>query len=589
MNDYASIGSTGLAGNLKPAVSVSWFTRVYSDGLAAELQELLHCFIDMKTKLFGSKNPAIKIQADEDARGKRVTLGYGFRGIATVLGANVLVIPSVCLNYYTHMTTRTLIVCHLLLAFYLMAGCIFCRLIHGFLIEGFLPEIDERIGKLLTGIVDFCAMAYNFLSFATSQRFLWHRTSLSRFLRVDCALTYMDAERQRIFSVRALMLATVGGLFTEPLLFVATVFKALGSLDIISRQSTFTQFIIQTGVLMIEIPVALSLVCAMQAVPVMAALLSVALAANIKQTLHEIVFPLRKTSGISRPIVSTKSQRHIKQSLLTLELDWPSRDNMHRSIGSVANKMVSAIKHPPAKQRCDSDPANDRRRSSIVNPIVHRHVLIYRKLVQTIVVVRNTCRAFESMFSGLHMCYIGLSTFVLATLVLMNVLRTRLDAEDSSSLKSGHYNLKQGFDVTSIFTGFLVTCLIAHVAIETTLLTFTNRLPSRLQELKYELFQMNLDMLPQTGDRKRQLLAKGRKTNFHAADYEERFIIEAWYLYDEMVRLTDQARLKFDGRFYYSKRLMLTILGEKISFCLLYAQSIDVYTMILRNSSSLRN
>lgn len=97
--------------------------------------------------------------------------------------------------------------------------------------------------------------------------------------------------------------------------------------------------------------------------------------------------------------------------------------------------------------------------------------------------------------------------------------------------------------------------------------------PSRIRKIESKMFKINLDLIY-------FVQAQSNENNLDQTIYlVQRKLEESWLLYDHVCRIAKQANFKFMTDTYYSKKCLLLIFSNTISFLLLYMQVLDVFTI----------
>lgn len=508
--------------------SVIDMLRMYRQGIRAILHEFCY-FLDDLLNIICRRRKLSRVWTTKC--NSEVSIAYGFRQFAAVLVGNMQITSSLVLNMSDteSWSTITLITNHALAMYMWASGCVITRLISGFLIKNFVPELDRGLERLLSTMVDACCISYCSLAYVINLYFIFNRSRISKFLMQQCANIRADKRFQRVYTARLLLLFINIGFLSEPFIFLYVLHGSLQRARYIDLEPTIRDLIKWLLPLSLA-PICLALLVVYHLVPAMSAFLSRALANHITKLLEELM--------VSR---GNKSMQTESNALAFARRDWPSSEN-----------------------ECKSH-----RETSLSYLAAHTHV--YRKTIKVLAEIVTVLRKFERLFPNIHLVYTCQSTIIMSTLICVCILRTRLDT--AAEVKTPTQT-----ESTKYFAYLIVIAIFAHLLVMSILFAQLDKLPAKLRELKQHLFEMNLDLRRYYIEPKQFHIRSDRSNSVEGP------ISEAWKLYDAIERLCVQAHLKFYGHANYSKRLLLNILGQQLSICMLYVQFIDVYYIIgIRN------
>lgn len=310
-------------------------------------------------------------------------------------------------------------------------------------------------------------------------------------------------------------------------------------------------------------------------------------------------------------------------SCATLTMDWPEMNTMTMSCcslsgESLANKSLRRARQankvdkvswqraqdtPPAKSVGARGPRLDGAWSPVTVSSIQgcsaygSLLLLYKNLVKCLSELRQLREMYEARFGMLHVALICLNGFHTAQWVMMGVVQSRLI--EAKLARDGHADEVlfsiDGMHVTP-FTFRVGVGVIAFFISNTHLMMACHRLADRICKIKSQLFKMNIELVMwslsngQTKEHHRHLPLRYKQQGpLDCASSSEKcrrkldqdncnLLNLIWAMYDQVVRIGDEANFRLAPRTFYNKKCLLTIFGREISFILLYIQIIDIFS-----------
>lgn len=491
------------------SLSFRQMNQIYADGLKAIWSQLLE-LLAIRSRKTAPRSPHCS----------RVSVAYGFRQFAPILGGNLQLSASEILrmNHMDTVSSNTLVLYHLASLAIWFGGCVVTSLVGTFMIQNFMPEIDQQIMNLLRSIVDLSCLAYHTLGLAINLVFIYKRKQISYFLSETCSQIQIDRDILQPMT-RLYLLFIMVGFISEPLIFYFVMYKSLGRTEYMMQLGPNVSTLLRCVMVATILPASFAILAIYHVVPAMDVYLSCALSECIRMRVADLA-DLR---------TSACRQHHDALTDDWSQIQTPANDG------------------PPSKSQA----------TGLTFDIVPTDFLVYRRVIKTLIQVIKVLRAYEQLFPYIHAVFICQSTFTLSTLVCLRILRTRLDNDMVIMNKiNSHKTENLYFSNMGSLTALVI---VVHVMVMILLFNRAHQLPEQLEHLKSELFNNNLESLKN--------YAATSKTS----------AMDVWSMYDTIDRLCAQAHLKFVGQTNYSKRLLLEILGKQLSFCLLYVQFVDIY------------
>lgn len=506
----------------------------------------------------------------------RVTIAYGFKNISQILSGclNAIVACTTDISIATRLDRRDAIGSYIYCTIYCVTGLVIIAQMQAYIVPSLLPDISPYMSDVLDFSLQLIGLIYMIVTSAIPAVLMFKRELLIDFLLTDCSQTQIDMKYQRTISENLMVISVVIGSFAEPIIYYACCSQYFLSGPTYYSLPFYVRCIIQAQLSWAIWLMGLPLMASMYAVPVMKAFLSCALAERVEQAIGELVVPFTQATLAFEhheprfacrlrpdPATRDKLTSTIVDSLELVKLDWPAMPN---------NEFNSDL-----SERLGTGRADELERRTAINrncpDVISLQAMQYRRLIKMIVDIRSTLMKFEGIVRYMHASTMCLSTLGLSQYIVLCVMRVRLDANRDDVIIS--------WQTLSMFvcTAFAV---FNSTVINLVQFMYLNRLPRQLERLKHELYKMNQKMLPPYASHKDSWTKFKTHGDGERARYHAELSHHAWDLYDVLSRLSAQANMKLLGDARYSKRLLLSIIGQQISFCILYAQFIDVYFVI---------
>lgn len=231
----------------------------------------------------------------------------------------------------------------------------------------------------------------------------------------------------------------------------------------------------------------------------------------------------------------------------TLCCDWPSLEEAE-----------------DACQKAASNRLKDKRKNDGLISTRRRHsLLMLKNLIINLIELRSLIKTYERAFGYFHMVHICSSGLLVADWIVVALVRVRMflatskvDGNDFKTILISNPPVWQ----TSLR---IATFFLSNV------ITFNkfNQLPDRITMLRNHLFKINLKLSHVDG-------SECYKSNWQSE------IEKSWFLYDEIVRISDKINFRLAGNTYYGKKNLILIFSREISLILLYLQILDIYTTV---------
>lgn len=567
--------------------------RLYKAGVKMIFTEIWLILCDI-VRFFRFSKKSHEGRLKENMIMRKSSILHGFGNISKLYVATLTVVMATVCDIDINMRTGWVIslLRNIFALIFLIFGLIFVYLVQGWIVIILLPDVKHPVAQLMGKTADITAVVYLTFGYYIMMKFIMFRRHMLRFMQKHCSLIQIDRYHQDRLSKRVFTIVCLLSCLTETMLFYMSVCEFAASLNYFKLQTPFMQVIIQGFIGLYVWPLAVPMMALIYSAPVLSVYLSCCLAERIERAIDDIL-RRRPTSTAKLSSYKHKDVTFVEMTNLSTQVqdvltakyahcDWPLLSDIDQKLES----SQSEFKQGEFKRRETISSVHNRRLHNHQSThIVPLYVMQYRRLIRLLSETRDTVNCFEGIVGNLHALGIGLNTIGLSQFMITCMLRYRLDAGYLETRhKAAHH--RTGF-VMSVGT---IVCGLVMVLINIILFKYLDRLPNQLNRLKSELFSTNQNMLPEFASLAVSKVSAGElgercddhdaKRDMNLLVYNANLIGNAWDLYDETVRLSMRANLRFLGDMYYNKRLLLTIFGQQVSFCLLYVQFVYVYSLM---------
>lgn len=534
------------------------------------------CICEIRSIIKDMRNWVLRVRTalEPNTRGyESVTMTYGFRKIALILAACFgWIIPSIIdLKLHARMDKSIVVLNYIFVAIFALFSVISLYFLHGTFVAIMLPKINYTLGTMFDRVASFMAISYVVAAATFMGTMVIRRDRTLEFLTNHCSRILIDKRHQNMISTRVTLIIMMAANLTEPMMIQVLTSDWLNAQDFYNKLTYPIRALVKLTICINIWDLGILHLSTMYSPTFMTIFVSCSLAERIKQSIVNFVRPFSHSRINEECAHSQKDKIELRKSvgelarlLETTMIDWPTRPEAHSR--SVSRAPSCTFNNAVRVQCCNYNQARtyDYCDTDVIIPI---HIMQYRRLIKLLTDVRNATRAFEGIVGNMHFWALCLRTLTTAHCVMLCVLRKRVELEG---------NMQDGDTIIAHRTNdiILYTCIYMLMAGIIDVLTFTHldRLPTQLNRLKIELFNMNLAMVPRD--------AQARVGDYHYTAHRAGMVDNAWQLYDEASRLCEEANLRMIGKSYYNKRLLLSVFGQQISCCLLYAQFVDIYLLL---------
>lgn len=454
----------------------------------------------------------------------------GIRTLASFFVATFCLLPGFVLDIQPGLKLSRLFanIGYLLLTLGSSFGLIICRSLSENLIGSILPGMPEKTVQFISTIPMICIVIFGVLAITITIWTVYHREEIERIVLYSCSSIMLPETFQIRTAVRIFCATYILMYFSDPACHFLVVGASLEETDLVNRLPTvqfkalkFTaKTLILTGTTCLN-------VCEMF-VPVLTCYMACCLAKHLDIRLKYLLGHHRSNQQQNLGIKSC--QQISDHSLDTLHTSWP---------------LLSKQDYP----QLSSLDSHEHHTNAILFDDV---IFTYKNILRTLSEIKVVVDDFERVFGWIHSMQIYASGFRVATWTGLFLLRQRIKlnvSDEAGQLSSGGSGM-------SLAAGLIG---IAFAAETTLIFLYCDQLRYQMRKLRDRLFHINLSTVSSDN------LAK---------------VDMIWTLYDQVERLSYEANFRLTPNTFYSKRLLVKLFSQIMSFILLFLQTVDIFNSI---------
>lgn len=517
-----------------------------------------------------AKGLIYKEQNDNDEKisdDQPVSLVYGFVKFSRLCAATLLWIPSFIFDirlglyssrWFVFASYLTSIVSTLI-------GCVVANLFFSLLFRSILPEIANQVSFFVTTTARIVMNLYAIYSCATLAHIVYYRKFLNDFILYKCSNIRVGKNDQTKTLIPIFFSSWICGILAEPLFIFLTMKAEFIQPNVLPAISGDLFWLIKWIATPIIVIGAATLSILQSIVPMMTSFLICMIekyidrrAGKLMSRLYE--FEAKQRSNLKNihltDLMDDNLNRILSEhSIDTLCDDWPEIDEESDSMEELNDNSIGFYDHNHGQYQ-NFIPKKDYHLFKSL--AFGSRIFLFRNLIKNLIELKDIIAEYSQLYGILHLLFVCLGGLLVAQWTVLGMIQSGI------LLKIVDKNEQINF-VNPIYTR---TACSAIVFLTTNTITFIrcNRLPSRLQKLRSQLFRVNLDLLGLCGE----------DQDNSKSTYQELQL--AWSLYDQLCVTSYEVNFKLTGTTNYSKHCLLLIFGREISLILLYLQLIDIYS-----------
>lgn len=506
------------------------------------------------------------------ARAQRTTLAYGFRNISVILSACIDAVIALVtdINLNLRFDHSVMISSLVFIACHYVFGVSMIVWLQSHVVAALVPDVADNVKNLFNLILHSLGLLYITGTDSMKIMLIVRRHRARDFLLYDCARIQIDKSYQDSITFKLMVGSILLASFAEPTIYLMSIIKYHREQALVSSGFAFWLELFQFTLMPVIVWLCgCALMASVYAIPVMTAFMSCALAKRVDRAIVELILPFSR--GLDRNICDRSccrlAKHHHNMNQVELEANKDTLDTIFKDWPTRSSARKLSISAGPIRLRKNATYEQINSNASDIT----LHAMQYRNLIIMISEIHDIVQSFESLTHRMHVSAVWLTTIGLTQYIMLCIMRLRLDEQNNNSTDERSTVLS----LMCVAAGLGLTMILNLIHF-----TLLSRLPESYMRMKQELFNMNLRMLPSSASRKgiRAHSANEVETRAEAerARHQASAIESAWNMYDVLCELCARSNLKFHGKMYYSKRLILTLVSQQISFCLVYAQFIDI-------------
>lgn len=297
----------------------------------------------------------------------------------------------------------------------------------------------------------------------------------------------------------------------------------------------------------------------MSYMPIILSFISYSIAKNIDRELnnkltrlleHDLmtVSKCQSSETLAKLLDTDSNRRCFEVSVFTLCSDWPVIGAEPILSGLSSSQDIKHFTMPGRLRDIDGRCL-----------IFGSRLFCYRKLVRVLSKLKHLVNIFEKNFGIFMIIMVCVNSIIASHWAVLTLIQLRYIFFEVDRIEINRQ------DIWPILYRFGAGALELILSLASFFLLF-DRLPKRLEQLRYKLFSSNLDLLG---------------TEFTWQTELSRFngwpeVRLAWSLYDHVALLTRQLNLNFIGDLKMGKRCLVSIFSAFVSLIIVYTQLIDV-------------
>lgn len=477
-----------------------------------------------------------------------ITLVYGFIKLSRICAACLLWIPSFILDIRLGLyPSKSFIFSSYSVA--VTASIIGCALANTLFASTFrlmLPGILKQVSNFLTTVAQI-TMYFNIVySCMILAHITYHRKYLNDFILFKCSNISLPGEHQTRTLAFIFFSTWICCSLSEPLFVVLTMHDEFVQPYFLPNIPQNVFWIIK-WTFMISIGIATTVMNIIQhIIPMMTSFLICmvekyidTLVTKLTKRLYEFEAKKRtdiENVGLTALMDDCSYGMIADHSVETLCCDWPDFDE------SKFNE----------EKNYDIPRQDDKMFNSLATG---SRIFLFRNLIKSLSELKDVAIEYSHVFGIVHFITVCFSGLLVTQWIVIVIVKTMKNVDPNAKI-----------DYKGTIYVRTVCYTIVFLTANTITFTRCDRLRSRLQKLRSQMFKVNLDLVDLFG---------GDQVFNNSAWQETQM---AWTLYDQFCVTSRGVEFKLVGTTRYSKHCLMLIFGRLLSIVLFYLQIVDIYS-----------
>jgi hypothetical protein len=546
---------------------------------------------------------------------KCTSLRYGFEVLACLCSAAFLVVPGhlIDMRLGSIPDKRFVIFIYVCVIISMITGGIAISNLASFISP--LPLESAQIKFVFNLTMYLSELGYHVISLVSCAFLVYKRQFIHRFIIHECSIISLPAKYQRRQIICLFACFYLLTIISEPLFVTLTLASEINQSTLPQIDARLLPFL-KWPVILISGFGMLTNAAVGIFIPLVTTYLSVSIAAHLRIVLYKQVARWKGalTSASQQQLATDRlgQQAELDQetrqivhdySCDTLTSDWPQLVESGSTLSSALALNHHHHHHKQHQRHHQLDDQNDNhellsaklrsrlgnaRRSSTK---ADGMLFLYKNLLKSMSELKSLISSYERQFSGFHLVFLSVDCFNVTQWITCSLY----ESEVQNALTSG----------TVVMTSFNVRVLVRVVTFVVSnfyLFLVCNRLTQQLAKLYCQLFRINVDLVradmghmpsaPEMDGRCGSAATMGASRTPPSAgmlvdqksseellelSYE---LEQIWLLFDQTDRMRRYSRFKLTNSIYYDKRCLLLVIGQMISFVMLFIQLVELYTYV---------